>query len=139
MKKLQILALSMLLSTTCIVQAKLDKNGFSDIRATNRRDANAREDASDNRIAEEMGDPVTFNRFSQFKEKTIAFIEKLSVNDKKNKEIAVAAVIDLFRALNKIENVRLSGSAKEELEKIKSQLQALKLDSKLNRILNMMA
>jgi hypothetical protein len=136
MKKLQILALTFGIATTSIMFAKLDQDGFSDITAKNPQNENEFKHAAKLRIKEEMGNPVTFESFQAFKEKVARFLDTLSSSSKKDDlQKAVRGVVDLFKAINMIENVRISGEVLSELEAMKSKLLGLNLPSRLKKML----
>ena len=136
MKKLQFLALALGIITTSMTFTKLDQDGFSDITAKNPRNENQFKEATKMRIKEEMGDPVTFASFQDFKTKVATFLETLSANSRNdNLKKAVRGIVDLFKALNMIQNARISSDVKNELEAMKAQLLNLNLPARLKKML----
>jgi len=104
MKKLQVLTLSIILSSSFITQATL-VNGFSDIHATMPQTVAKKIQASVDRIKEEIGDPVTIQQLTTFLTTTQNYIDNLKNNQNPTYaqlQIAAKAVIDLIRASKNI-------------------------------------
>lgn len=143
MKKLQVLTLSMILSTSFMVQATL-VNGFSDIQASNPRNLNARKKASDDRIAEQMGTPVTQEQFTKFADLTKNYIQNLKdINQRQRPsrdqlETAVKAVIDLVRASKQLGINNISPALQSQITSIKTQVSQLNLPTQLKNMLESM-
>lgn len=132
---------STFIATSCLIQAKL-VNGFSDITAQNPRKETARIAASDNRIAEEMGSPITQKSFMTFMELTKNHIQNLTTHNIQNKtavQVAVKAVIDLVRASKRLQPQDLSNDIKNEIAQIKVNINKLNLPAQLKQMLNSMA
>jgi len=140
MKKLQVLTLSMILSTSFMVQATL-VNGFSDIQASNPRNLNARKKASDDRIAEQMGTPVTQEQFTKFADLTKNYIKSLKQGQRPSRaqlETAVKAVIDLVRASKQLGINNISPALQSQITSIKTQVSQLNLPTQLKNMLESM-
>jgi hypothetical protein len=142
MKKLQILTLSMILSTSFMVQATL-VNGFSNIQASNPRSFDARKKASDDRIAEEMGTPVTQEELKKFADLTKNYIKSLKQGQGRRPsrtqlETAVKAVIDLVRASKQLGVDNLSPDLTSQIASIKTKISQLNLPSQLKNMLQSM-
>jgi len=136
MKKLSIIAFIALISTNYIMQAELI-NGFSDIRAKNPRKRSERLQASDNRIEEQMGNPVSTESFMSFLELTQKYIGNLKKRpDTEKLKVAVCAVVDLFRSYPQIDEQ--SDEIQEALDQLKNRVSKFKL-GKLQNLLNDMA
>ena len=137
MKKLQVLTLSIILSSSFITQATL-VNGFSDIQASNPRNKDARTKASDSRIAEEMGKPVTKKSFLDFVNLTKNYIQSIKPTKNPSRsqlEIAVKAVIDIFRASKQLDKNSSSTDLKNQIDQIKTNLLQLNLPPQLKNML----
>jgi hypothetical protein len=140
MKKLQVLTLSMILSTSFMMQAKL-VNGFSDIQGSNPRSSDARKKASDDRIAEEMGTPVTKEQLTKFTDLTknyIASLKQMQRPSRSQLETAVKAVIDLVRASKQLGVNNLSPELQSQIASIKTKISQLNLPSQLKNMLESM-
>jgi hypothetical protein len=132
---------STFIATSCLIQAKL-VNGFSDITAKNPRQKSARIAASDSRIAEEMGSPITQKSFMNFMELTKNYIQNLTTHktaNTNNVQVAVKAVIDLVRASKRLQPQDLSNDIKNEIAQIKVNINKLNLPAQLQQMLNSMA
>jgi len=135
MKKLQFLTITALI-TMFSINATLNENGFSDIRADNPREKEQRLKASDDRIAEEFS-PLNAESFEAFLAKTEDLIKNLQPKDKKsgkgkgsrNKDckqsdlkIAIAATVDLFRSYNQLEESEKHDDFKDRIDALKAKL-----------------
>ncbi len=117
-------------------------NGFSDITAQNPRQKDARTAASDSRIAEEIGSPITQKSFIAFMTLTKNYIQTLITNKTQNKsdlQVAVKAVIDLVRASKQLQPQDLSNDIKIQITQIKTNINQLNLPAQLKQMLNSMA
>ena len=142
MKKLQILALSLGITATTGMFATLDNDGFSDIIAKNPRNQEQFQNATKQRIAEEMGNPVTFASFQAFKQKVATFLNSLASSSspaKNDLKKAVRGIVDLFKAINMISDAKISDSVRSELEDMKSKLSSMNLPSRLQQMLEQRA
>jgi len=92
--------------------------------AKNLKNSEQVEQATILRIQEEMGNPVTFASFQSFKENVnqqLQFLlnQPFMRTDKALKKI-IHAIIDLFKAINMIQDAKISEDIRSELQNMKS-------------------
>lgn len=138
MNKKLYFTIATLLSIQFIAQATL-VNGFSNIQASNPRNSDQRIQASDKRIAEQMGKTVTVQSFTNFLNLTKNFISNLSNNPSQTDlQTVIKAIIDLFRAFNQLDSNDQSDDLQKSINSIKKQALQLPLSSQLKKMLNYM-
>lgn len=128
MKKLFYLILAC--ATLQTLQAEV-VNGFSTIGAENPMKKKSRIQASEQRIDEEIGNPVNLKNFTEFAQKTQTYLDTLQhqKDDNLNEDtlkIAVKAVSDLMRATKKLPQVD-QPQAEELITPLKQELKEFHL------------